>query len=120
MTRPYRVVALPPLVAGPSVGAISYFTCRNHRSSLSIISTSGLPVVSTRLAGVPEMVEEGVTGFLVESADVAALAGALHKTLLDMNLARTLGQAGHRAAHEKFSIATSARALRSLFAETMP
>ena len=42
---------------------------------------AGLPVVSTPLAGVPEMVEEDVTGFLVPERDPAALARALHRLI---------------------------------------
>jgi radical SAM protein with 4Fe4S-binding SPASM domain len=66
-------------------------------------SASALPVVSTRTGGVPEAVEDGVTGLLVPPGDPEALAAALAKTLDDPALAARLGEAGRRRALERFS-----------------
>jgi colanic acid/amylovoran biosynthesis glycosyltransferase len=81
---------------------------------------AGLPVVSTALAGVPEMVQEGVTGFLVPERQTVALADALRRLLADPALARSLGEAGHERAAQLFAIEKSARALRNLFAQFAP
>jgi glycosyltransferase involved in cell wall biosynthesis len=81
---------------------------------------AGLPVVSTALAGVPEMVQEGVTGFLVPERQPVALADALRRLLADPALARSLGEAGHERAAQLFAIEKSARALRNLFAQFAP
>lgn len=62
-----------------------------------------LPVVSTRLAGVPEMVVDDETGFLVEPGDVAGTAGAVARLLADPARARAMGEAGYRRAAEVFS-----------------
>ena len=75
---------------------------------------AGLPVVSTPLAGVPEMVEEGVTGFLVPERDPAALARALHRLLTDRSLARSLGEAGRAQAEKRFAIDQCVQQLRAL------
>ncbi len=67
----------------------------------------GVPVVATRVGGVPEIVADGETGLLVPSRDVQALAGALGALLDDPGRARRLGEAGRE------------RALRELSAEAM-
>lgn len=55
---------------------------------------SGRPVVSTWHGGIPEYVEDGVTGILVPEGDPGALAGALVSVLSDRSLAARLGGAG--------------------------
>ena len=76
---------------------------------------AALPVVSTPLGGVPEMVLDGVTGFLVPGDQPAALAEALSRVLADRTLARSLGEAGRQRAGSSFAIEKSVLALRVLF-----
>ncbi len=76
---------------------------------------AGLPIVSTPLGGVPEMVEEGRSGLLVAEGDASALAGALRRLLLDPELARSLGRTGRQRAAELFATEKSAADLRQLF-----
>lgn len=76
---------------------------------------AGLPVISTPLAGVPEMVEPDVNGELVPERDPAALCAALERLISDPARARRLGDRGRQIAREKFSIETSARQLSDLF-----
>ena len=76
---------------------------------------ASLPVVSTPIGGVPEMVEEGVTGWLLPEHQPAALADALGRLLNDRDLARSLGEAGRARAEKFFGIENSARSLRALF-----
>jgi len=61
------------------------------------------PIVSTPVAGVPEMVEEGRTGFLVPEHDVAGLAARLGELLDDPARAREMGAAGRRLCEERFA-----------------
>jgi glycosyltransferase involved in cell wall biosynthesis len=76
---------------------------------------AGLPVISTPLGGIPEMVEDGVTGELVPDRNPAALANALETMIEDRERAGRLGQRGRQIASEKFSVEQSARHLRALF-----
>ena len=76
---------------------------------------AGLPVISTALGGVPEMVRDGFTGLLVPEHQPVALADALAQVLGDRRLARSLGEAGRQRAAELFAIDKSAEALRALF-----
>jgi glycosyltransferase involved in cell wall biosynthesis len=65
---------------------------------------AGLPVISTMLAGIPEMVQPGVTGELVPPRNPAALAQMIERVLSDSELARDYGQRGRELAAERFSI----------------
>ncbi len=75
---------------------------------------AGLPVVSTRLAGIPEMVTHGETGLLVGERDPEALAGALESLLRDPALAGRMGACGKAAAAERFAVQTTVAQLRAL------
>ncbi len=75
-----------------------------------------LPVVSTRVAGVPEMVVEGETGFLVPENNPDALADALERLLRDPVLAQHLGEAGRLVARERFSVERTVAELQRLLA----
>jgi colanic acid/amylovoran biosynthesis glycosyltransferase len=80
---------------------------------------TGLPVVSTTIAGIPEMVQPGVTGDLVPPNDPRELARAVGKIIVDPVHARDLGDKGSAVAHKKFSIQTSGKTLLSLFAQAI-
>lgn len=64
---------------------------------------AALPVVSTRLGGIPEMVIDGSTGLLVESGDALAFADAVESLLRNESLAKTMGEEGRRRAEAVFS-----------------
>jgi colanic acid/amylovoran biosynthesis glycosyltransferase len=74
-----------------------------------------LPVVATPLAGVPEMVVDGATGFLVPQHEPSALADVLERLLTNVDLAKSLGVAGRERAEKLFAIEKSAHDLRALF-----
>lgn len=61
------------------------------------------PVVATKVGGVADIVQDNVTGLLVEQRDPAALATAIERVLTDPALAVSLGQAGYGFAREHFS-----------------
>lgn len=63
----------------------------------------GLPIVASRIAGLPEVVREGETGLLCPWNDDAAFIAAIEKLLGDPALRRSMGQAGRRHVRERFS-----------------
>jgi alpha-maltose-1-phosphate synthase len=63
----------------------------------------GTPVVASRLGGLPEVVEDGVTGFLVEPGNVAELRGRLAQVLADRSLAERLGRNARERFLERFT-----------------
>ena len=75
---------------------------------------TGLPVVSTRVGGIPEMVIDNQTGFLVQPEDAVALAGAIEKVTNDRSLGQRLGRAGYERAQKLFSIEKNVRELCAL------
>jgi colanic acid/amylovoran biosynthesis glycosyltransferase len=65
---------------------------------------SGLPVVSTRHGGIPELVHDGATGALVGERDVAGLARALHRLLDDRPSWARLGREGRRVVETEYDL----------------
>ncbi len=65
---------------------------------------SGLPVVSTVHAGIPEVVEDGVSGFLVSEKDVLGLAGALKHLACNPELRAGMGQHGRSIIQDRHDI----------------
>ena len=63
----------------------------------------GLPVVGTDVAGIPEEIEDGETGFVVPPDDPAGLARALRDLASDRDRARAFGEAGRCRQREHFS-----------------
>ncbi|MDK2882027.1 MAG: hypothetical protein PWP58_363 [Bacillota bacterium] len=77
----------------------------------------GCPVVSTRVGGIPEVVVDGVTGFLVEPNRPLMLAQAIKKLLDSPALARSLGLAGARRVREHFTAEGMGRATLKVYEE---
>ena len=75
---------------------------------------SARPVVTTQIAGVPELVEDGVSGRLVPPGDVEALAEALREVLCDAGLRARMGAAGRAKVCAEFDIAREAAWLSRL------
>ncbi len=73
---------------------------------------AGLPVVASRVSGIPEVVEDGRTGWLVPPEDPGALAAALAEVLERPDEARRRGEAGRRRVDERFRPAHAAAAWR--------
>ena len=75
---------------------------------------SQVPVLTTRIAGVPELVEDGVNGRLVPPGDVDAFTEALSKLLSDSDLRQTYGAAGRAKVVADYDAAQEARWLSEL------
>lgn len=65
---------------------------------------SALPVIASRIAGVPELVEDGVSGYLVPPGDVETLADRMCTVLQDAALRTRMGEAGRAMVREEFDI----------------
>ena len=73
---------------------------------------TGRPLVSTRLSGIPEIIEHEKNGFLVEPGDTAALADAMAKLLDDPDRATEMGRVGRLMAEDKFDLYKNAALVR--------
>jgi glycosyltransferase involved in cell wall biosynthesis len=76
---------------------------------------SARPVVSTRLAGIPELVVDGETGMLISAGDFTALAQALEQLLRDAALRLRFGHAGRARIEQHFRIENTVVSLIKLF-----
>src|SRR6266508_2905331 len=76
------------------------------------------PVVSTRLAGIPELVADGETGFLVAPGDPSALAQALEELIQDPELRSSYGRAGRARIEQHFRIEHTVAPLVELLQKT--
>ena len=79
---------------------------------------SGVPVVSTSHAGIPEAVEHGRTGLLVPEGDVSGMACALDRLLSDPEQRRTMGRRARDRIVRHFSAADQIERLRQLLFHT--
>jgi len=91
-------------MAALDIGIISSIGSEEHcRVGLELMGM-GKPVVGTRVGAVPEIIKEGVNGYLVEPGDPQGLARGVIALLSDMEKARTMGVAGRKIAEENFSL----------------
>ena len=74
------------------------------------------PVIATRIAGIPELVEDGVSGRIVSPGDGQALAEAVYDILADPGLAARMGEAGRQRVEAGFDVTHEAGKLAALFA----
>jgi Glycosyltransferase len=77
----------------------------------------GKPVVATEVAGIPEAVIDGVTGFLVKPRDIAALADRLSILLMDDSLRREMGLRARKHVEIEFNYDTVIPKIASLLRE---
>jgi colanic acid/amylovoran biosynthesis glycosyltransferase len=82
-------------------------------------SSTGLPVVSTWHSGIPEIVVDGETGFLVPERDSEALAERLGQLLDRPELWRSMGRNGRRHIEESFDARTLSRELVQHYRDVM-
>ena len=76
---------------------------------------SGLPVVSTRLGGIPEIVDEAVQGFLADPGSPAQLRDAIERLGRDAQLRRQMGNRGRARVEEKFDLRRNMASYAELF-----
>jgi glycosyltransferase involved in cell wall biosynthesis len=78
---------------------------------------SGTPVVASRIGGLPEVIEDGVTGFLIDPGDTAGLRARLAEILADSRLAERLGQNGRERVLTTFTWSACAERCLAAYSE---
>jgi glycosyltransferase involved in cell wall biosynthesis len=76
---------------------------------------AGLPIAATRVGGVPELIEDGVHGLLVEPGDAQALAAAVARLLRDRSAAAEMGTRARERRRREFDIDVTARRIETLY-----
>ena len=77
--------------------------------------SAGLPVVSTRSGGIPELIRDGITGVLADRADTHQLADALTRILINNEARSRMGDSGPRHVAELFSWDAVSKSYVSLY-----
>jgi glycosyltransferase involved in cell wall biosynthesis len=78
-----------------------------------------VPVVATRIAGIPRLIDDGANGLLVNPGSVAEMSDALGRLLADAGLRRRLGQAGRETIQTRYSFAVRMERIRALYDELL-
>ena len=80
---------------------------------------SGCPVVATRVGGLPDIVQEGETGYLVPAKKAKALAAAMLKLIRNPQTAQQMGRSAQLSVKERFSLDRLLRDTENLYEELM-
>jgi glycosyltransferase involved in cell wall biosynthesis len=107
---------IPAVTAAFDVAVLPSY---REAQGLTILEAMALsrPVVASRVGGIPEMVEDGVTGLLVPPHDPRALAAAIVRLLTDHPLADMVARAGHDLVHDRFCVQLMVNAVQELYDE---
>jgi glycosyltransferase involved in cell wall biosynthesis len=102
LMKQFDIFCLPSLSEGLSSAILAAMAC-------------GLPVVSTSVGGIPELVLNGETGYLVEPEDPESLAQALEALLCDLEVRHEFGEAGRRRIESQFTQRQKLQATRDAY-----
>jgi glycosyltransferase involved in cell wall biosynthesis len=96
-------------------------TSANEGTPVTVIEAlaASRPVVATNVGGVPDVVEDGVTGFLVRRGDTHALAERLELLARDENRRRTMGERGRDSVLERYAVARLVDDVDELYRELL-
>jgi glycosyltransferase involved in cell wall biosynthesis len=109
---------IPELLAASDLGTLTSLKEGIPRAALEAMVV-GLPVVATRVNGTREVVRDGDTGFLVEVGDVAGLANALERLLLNPELRARMGERGRRVVLAEYDEADIVNNLERIYREVL-
>jgi glycosyltransferase involved in cell wall biosynthesis len=79
----------------------------------------GVPVVATKVGGIPEVIEDNVDGFLVDSQNPKMIADALIRLSKDMSLRKKIGEAGYKKVKRLFSRDVICRQYEQLYIDLL-
>jgi glycosyltransferase involved in cell wall biosynthesis len=107
----------------PFLQAMNIFalTSRSEGMPQAILeaAVAGLPIISSRVGGIPEVIEHGGTGLLFEPGEDSALAEGLLRLIADGHLARRLGDAARDRVVTRFDVGRMAREYHEAFLELL-
>ncbi len=107
LLRKSHAIVLPTHVPGETFGIV-----------LIEGMAMGLPAITTRIGGLPDVVAEGETGYVVEPRDTGGLEAAVEKLVSDPTRAAQMGRMGVDRVRQLFSAEAMGRALTTIYLET--
>ena len=96
-------------------------TSNNEGTPVSAIEAmaAGCPVVATHVGGLPDLISEGKTGYLVPPGNASAVATAVLRVLQQPEMARCMGETARKAARERFSAQRLISDMEQLYLELL-
>jgi glycosyltransferase involved in cell wall biosynthesis len=107
---------VPAVTAALDVAVLPSY---REAQGLSVLEAMALsrPVVASNVGGIPEMIDDGLTGLLVAPHDAEALASSITRLLVDHSYAGVLALRGHDTVHERFCIEQMVRSISEIYDE---
>jgi glycosyltransferase involved in cell wall biosynthesis len=103
----------------PGLNAFDVYAITSHSEGFSISTVeamaAGLPVVATRCGGPEEIVDDGITGILVDNGSPEAVAAAIERLRMNARRRRELGDAARAAVRRRFSLDAHLHAYEALY-----
>ena len=103
------------------LSALDIFVLPSHSEGVSLAlleaMAASLPVIATRVGGLPEVVTDGENGLLIPPQDPEALATALERLLADPDLAQKLGGNARKQVEANFSLERLGREINEIYGE---
>ena len=97
----------------------SAYPFEGHPYTILESMAAGLPVISSELACIPETVQDGISGFLLEPGDISGLRDRIRLLIRDAQLRSRMGIEARRRFLQEFTLNRYAERVRAIFAETM-
>lgn len=110
-----HVVAL----MGLATAVIYPYTSATQSGSLQVAYSCGKPVIATRVGGLPEVVEDGMSGYLVAPGDPGKLAGAIESLLKNPALAEQMGRYARHLSETRFSWDSIAHQVATIYRQAL-
>jgi len=105
---------VPAVTAALDVAVLPSYREAQGMTILEALALSR-PVVASNVGGIPEMIENGITGILVPPRDAEALSTAIVRLLTDHPFADTLARAGHDMVHERFCVERMVQSIEAVY-----
>jgi L-malate glycosyltransferase len=103
-----EIFAMPSITNGESFGVAALEA-----------SATGLPVVATRVGGVPEVVKDGITGIMVDPGNINQLAAAIIRLIENPAQRAKMGQAGRNFVEQNYRWEENLRSMEKLYYEVL-
>jgi glycosyltransferase involved in cell wall biosynthesis len=110
---------LPELYASSHLFVLPSLYCESFGITLLEAMASGRPIIASSVGGIPEVVEDGVTGLLFRRGNVQELADKIIRVLNDNKLAQTLAFNARKLVKERYSWAVIANKMEDLYEKTL-
>jgi glycosyltransferase involved in cell wall biosynthesis len=111
---------VPDVIAGLDILVHASTTGEPFGQVIIEAMAAGKPVIATNGGGVPEIVDDGVTGLLVSMGDADAMAAAIERLLEDPALCARMGEAGLARVQQHFTIQLTAERVQAVYDQLIP